>query len=651
MAYILGIDTGGTYTDSVLYDESANKILAKSKSLTTYENLVTGIQNSIKMLDISSDVRISGISLSTTLATNAIVEGRGCDVGTILIGHEMIDKLPGNFNRVVPGGHDINGDEKEPLDFTLLEKAVEELSPKVETFSVSSYFSVRNPEHEIKARDFIRKMTGKPVVCGYELTSKLGFHERAVTAALNAKILPTIETLIKSVRNVLNQLNIKAPLMIVKGDGSLMDESTAMVKPIETILSGPASSIIGARKLTNLKDALIVDIGGTTTDIALIKNNIPKIDLAGAKVGGWHTRVKSARINTYGIGGDSLVRIKALDDITVGPEKVIPFSEAGQSFDYLADEIKNYYIDSLTHRFTSIEGYKLVKNIPENLNEAESEIFEILRQGAHTYNYLARNLGDRFSRIYLKNLEKKGYIKTIALTPTDLLHAAGSFTIYNPETSIAVLDILADRFDSSRDKLIDILFTETIKKISMSVIESAMDYDGENLKGNESNSKFFLNKMLESENSTSSFNVSCSFNTPIVAIGAPVGAYMPRVSEILNSNLHIPENADVANALGAASGNIYEKISIIINTNGKGGIVLHAPWGRELHDDVEKAKTRAIEMGSEHLMKISSVMDIENINIYKDIHDIYAGHSIIEGENVFIESNIELSLSGKPSWE
>ena len=126
---------------------------------------------------------------------------------------------------------------------------------------------------------------------------------------------------------------------------------------------------------------------------------------------------------------------------------------------------------------------------------------------------------------------------------------------------------------------------------------------------------------------------------------------MPRVSEILNSNLHIPENADVANALGAASGNIYEKISIIINTNGKGGIVLHAPWGRELHDDAEKAKTRAIEMGSEHLMKISSVMDIENINIYKDIHDIYAGHSIIEGENVFIESNIELSLSGKPSWE
>ncbi|SHJ25325.1 N-methylhydantoinase A/oxoprolinase/acetone carboxylase, beta subunit [Dethiosulfatibacter aminovorans DSM 17477] len=649
MAYILGIDTGGTYTDSVLYDKEKNKIIAKAKSLTTYENLVHGIKDSIDSLEIPEHLRVSGVSLSTTLATNAIVEGRGCEAGTILIGHEMIDTLPNKNCRVIGGGHDIYGNEKEPLDTDMLMKAVDELDRKVETFSVSSYFSVRNPEHELLAREFIYKRTGKPVVCGHELTSKLGFHERAVTASLNAKILPTIESLIKSVRKVLLEKNIKAPLMVVKGDGSLMDEETAMLKPIETILSGPASSIIGAKKLMDLKDALIVDIGGTTTDIALIRNNIPKIDMEGAKVGGWHTRVKSAKINTYGVGGDSIVRINSLEDIKIGPEKSIPFSEAGINCSYLADEIRDYYSGANVYRFNSIEGYKLVGKAKQ-LTDREKIIASALEKGPHTYNYLVSNLGNDFSRIYLNTLQKKGVIKLISLTPTDILHATEIYEQHDARTASAAVEIMAKELGTTKSALASRILHETVKKISKSIIESAMDYDGETFDKNEKNAKLFIEKMLKGNSESSSFDVSCSFKTPIVAIGAPVKAYMPQVSDLLNGQLYIPENADVANAIGAASGNVYEKISIVINSDGNGGAIMHSPWGREIFEDVESAKNAAVEKGTNHLMNTSLSTDITDVKIDKDIHDIYAGQSPNDEDNIFIESNIELSLTGKPAW-
>lgn len=648
MAYILGIDTGGTYTDSVLYDERSSKIIAKSKALTTYENLVTGIKRSIEHLDMNNEIIISGVSLSTTLATNAIVEGRGCQAGTILIGCQLNDKIPGQC-RSINGGHDISGNEKNPLDMEMLEAAVKDLSPLVETFSVSSYCSVRNPEHEITTRDYIRETTGKPVVCGHELTSKLGFHERTVTAALNARILPTIEKLINSVKKVLIEKNIHAPLMIVKGDGSLMNEATALLKPIETILSGPASSIIGAQKLMNVKDALIVDIGGTTTDIALIRNKIPKIDMEGARAGGWHTRVKSARINTYGIGGDSKIQINSLDDIIVGPEKSIPFSEAGHDNPYLTEEIKKYYTGLPNYMFKSIEAYKLMvedHTSIKDLSSSESKIVDLLSTGPHTYLYLIDALGS----IYINHLVKRGVVKVIGLTPTDILHTMKSYCTHNRDTALAVLAIMSKKFETNNEKLEKLIFKATINKISRSIIESAMDYDGEELENGRNNTEFFINKILNDSKKSSSFNIGCSFNTPIIAIGAPVNAYMPHVSKLLNAQLMIPEHADVANALGAASGNVYEKISIIISPRDKGGAVVHSPWGREFFDDVASAKESAIEKGIDHLMKSSSGSTLKELKIDKNINDLYVGESLIDEENVFIESNIEISLKGKPEW-
>ncbi|HWI54450.1 MAG TPA: hydantoinase/oxoprolinase family protein, partial [Desulfobacteria bacterium] len=301
MVLALGIDTGGTFTDSVIYQLAEGTVVVKAKAPTTYNDFARGIRNSINKMAFKEFEKIRLVSLSTTMATNAIVEGRGCEVGLILIGEKPNGPLPVRNFAVVRGGHDIKGNPREELDPEEVEQALEAIKDNVEAFAVSGFASVRNPEHELRIKELIEKKYNLPVVCGHQLTTSLGFHERSVTAALNAKLIPIIRGLINSVKSVLAELKINdAQLMVVKGDGTLMNVSTALEKPIETILSGPAASIIGATVLTDLSHALVLDMGGTTTDIAVLKNGVPRINPEGATVGGWLTRVEAANIYTYG---------------------------------------------------------------------------------------------------------------------------------------------------------------------------------------------------------------------------------------------------------------------------------------------------------------------------------------------------------------
>ena len=303
--YGLGIDTGGTYTDGAILDMESGKVLCSAKSLTTRHDLAIGIGNVIKKLDNSLFPCIRLIGISSTLATNSVVEGKGCRVGLIVIGHEPAANIPVDELVQLDGGHNLQGERRAELDIEGAKRFVESVKNKVDAFAISSYLSVRNPEHEIAVRDLIKETTGLPVVCGHELSTALGFNERTITAILNARLIPIITDLIASLKRVQAEVGIKAPLMIVKGDGSLMDESVAKERPVETILSGPAASIIGSKALTGLDDAVIVDVGGTTTDIGILRGGRPRLDPEGATLGNWRTRVKAVDVFTSGIGGDS----------------------------------------------------------------------------------------------------------------------------------------------------------------------------------------------------------------------------------------------------------------------------------------------------------------------------------------------------------
>ena len=194
MKYSLGIDAGGTYTDAVLLRDSDEVIVASNKALTTYPDPLEGIRNAIDGIDEEylKDVRV--VSVSTTLSTNSILEGTGFPVGLILVGnYEINQDLPTEHYVQVSGGHNYNGVESAPLDEDAVREFAERVKDDVAAFAVSSYFSIRNHEHELRVKEIVREATGLPVVGAHELSQDLGAFERAVTAFFNAQLIPITE--------------------------------------------------------------------------------------------------------------------------------------------------------------------------------------------------------------------------------------------------------------------------------------------------------------------------------------------------------------------------------------------------------------------------------------------------------------------------
>jgi N-methylhydantoinase A/oxoprolinase/acetone carboxylase beta subunit len=236
---LLGIDTGGTYTDAVLLDEARAgqgpaAIIAKAKRLTTRDDLSRGIgaaiDAAIQNAEQNAPIRpeqIAMVSLSTTLATNALVEGNGGRVGLVMIGFDAADALRAGLAEalgsdpmiLIAGGHGPMGDEVAPPDLAALEAWLADTDADAEGYAVCAYFAVRNPAHEIAARDLIRAATGRPVTCSHELSAKVGGPKRGLTALLNARLIGLIDRLIASAGQIMASRGIDAPLMVVRGDG------------------------------------------------------------------------------------------------------------------------------------------------------------------------------------------------------------------------------------------------------------------------------------------------------------------------------------------------------------------------------------------------------------------------------------------------
>ena len=237
------------------------------------------------------------------------------------MGTDLEGDVPALRREKVKGRFDIMGRLKEELDESELRSVLLDMKGMVEALAISGYASVRNPKHEQEVKRLADEILNIPVVCAHQLTSALGFHHRTVTAVLNGRLIPIIDVLLRSAKNVLQEKRISAPIMIVKGDGTLMNESLAKQRPIETILSGPAASVIGGLALTKSKDGIVLDMGGTTTDIANVTGGKVNIKAEGAKVGGWFTRVKAVEISTFGLGGDSRICLDKKGNLRIGPEK------------------------------------------------------------------------------------------------------------------------------------------------------------------------------------------------------------------------------------------------------------------------------------------------------------------------------------------
>ena len=651
MAIVLGIDTGGTYTDGVIVDISKQKIINKAKARTTKENLTIGIAKCIERLTFEKE-EIKMVALSTTLATNAIVEGRGGRVGVILIGHEPIDNLPVDQFIVVPGGHDIKGKEAEPLDYEKTIAAIKAMVTKVEAVAISGYLSVRNPQHELEVAEMVRQYSELSLVCAHQLTTTLGFQERTVTAALNARLIPIITELITSIKLVLKKQGIKAPLMIVKGDGSLMNEAVAVEKPIETILSGPAASIVGATFLTDIEDAIVFDMGGTTTDIAILEKGSPKLNPEGATVGGWLTRVLAADINTFGLGGDSYIQLKAREKkIIIGPRRVWPLSYVAENYPYLKNELitilknkKELLYNQATDCFIFIKD----PDKKSMLNTAEEQLVDILKEGPRSLHYLARLMGKDPNFLPVNNLEHMGVIARISLTPTDILHARGYFNQWDTEAAILGVEIFANQINCSIEEMTDDLMKEITKGLALTILQTLVKAEGykplDDIKGK----NIFLDKILEQGKNT--FACQVTVPIPVVAIGAPVSSYLPKVSEVLNCQLVIPEYAEVANAVGAAIGKVIETIHCLIKPSDSGYIV-HLPWERTGFIDLEDACKYGMEQALKRAEVNAKKAGASEIEVFPERKDIYGKIAASWAAEVYVETRMMVTAIGRPNWE
>jgi len=395
MSILLGIDTGGTYTDAVLFDNERG-VISAAKALTTKRDLSIGIRNAIEAALPKPAPEIRLVSLSSTLATNAIVEGKGSRVCLLLIGYDSDTVARAGLEGVVAsehiilvqGGHTVTGEEKSPLDINAARQAILTHAPHVAAFAISGFFSVRNPMHELRAKRLARQLTKLPVTCGHELSTHLDAPRRALTAALNARLTPLLQQLILELRGILTSQGIHAPLMVVRGDGSLMDTTMALERPVETILSGPAASVIGARYLSNIEgDAFIIDIGGTTTDIATLHSGRPRLNLEGAWVGGQRTMIEAVDVRTIGLGGDSEVLLDRAGSLSVGPRRVIPLGLLAEQYPLVIDVLRRQLEQAadkhtVDTRMGSLVTLERSPGIQQNsLTSTQQQILTVLNDG------------------------------------------------------------------------------------------------------------------------------------------------------------------------------------------------------------------------------------------------------------------------------
>ncbi len=652
MPLALGIDTGGTYTDGVLLDLNTGEVQRKAKAFTTREDLSLGIRECIDAMQDLDPRQVRLVALSTTLATNAIVEGRGCKVGLLLIGHEPAGRLPADQVTVVKGGHDIKGRSVAELDIEGVCRAVAEMRGQVDTLAISGYLSIRNPEHEEAARQEVARAWDVPVVCAHQLTTALGFHERTVTACLNARLLPIIAELLAAVKGVLKEKGIRAPLMVVKGDGSLMSEEIARGKPIETILSGPAASIVGATFLTGVQSALALDMGGTTTDIAILERGRPRLNREGAMVGGWRTRVEAAEISTFGVGGDSYLQVSRDRKFEVGPKRVWPLSATAARFPYLAEELANVDPNREIIDGQPVDCWMLVKRPEERSGWSDSEwrVVQALADGAHNVFTLAERAGRDPNLLPLKGLEQAQVVGRISFTPTDVLHALGRFTAWDVRTALEGARLQARRMRRELDDFLAMALQEIEGALKRTILQSLVYREGLSVDlAVDAGAGVFLKRFMSGK-ASGGFGVKLSLDYPIVAIGAPVPAYLPAVGEAFHTEILIPTHAEVANAVGAAAGQVVETVRVLIKPGAEGGFVVHAPWEREAFLHLEEAQEYALEKARVAVLANAHRAGAADPEVLVEKKDMVS-HTAGGDDEIFLETFLQVTAMGRPRWE
>ena len=649
----IGIDTGGTFTDIVIIDLESEEVLRKSKSPTTPEDLSKGIRGAMSYLDRGLLAHVSVVSLSSTLATNSVVEGKGCRVALICAGSE-VEKPDAEEYVSISGGHNIHGGEEQELDIGKARKFMESVRGKVGAVAISSFMSVRNPEHENRLKDLTAEILDVPAVCGHDLSSKLGFGVRTSTCVMNARLIPVMRSLIDSVKKVMTEFGIRAPLMMVRGDGTMMGESVAMEKPIETVMSGPTASMIGAVRMTGLKDAVVVDMGGTTTDIGILRNGRPALAPEGMTIAGKKTHVLAARISTAGIGGDSRIMVNG-GKIVLKSTRAVPLCVAASRWPSVIDSMMSLptdaspdpeYPDDMV--FLDSELFVTLGFPPSGIYMSpESRMFlEMASEQPISAREAAEEIGTYPSALDIRGLEARGFIQRIAFTPTDVLHVDGTYLEYAREASIMGARYLSRKCKMTIGEFVSGCRENVKAKLCTELMKVLLADE----MGERPLEPYAASMVIKSALGISStYGCSIRLNIPIIGMGAPSGTYVRWTGDAFGTKTVIDPHSDVGNALGAITSTVSESVEVIVSPEDldspSSGFEVFSPEGKEVCATLEKALARAEEIGksiSGSRARLSGAADI--------VFEVKRGERYLplRGIKVLVDCVITVTAAGKP---
>ncbi len=668
----IGIDTGGTCTDIVAYDLDAKKILASGKTPTTHEDLAVGISNALDQLDPELLHEARAVALSTTLATNACVEDKTGQGSLILLSaHEASFRdLGGKYGIgssdtlvFVDSETAYSGQIVREPDWSEVEKIVKtQLSGSGAVGVVEMYSQRTGSVLEQRVRE-IASDSGIATVCGHELFSEPNIVVRAAGTLLNAKLTSIITGFLDAVRRSMASHDMAAEAIVVRSDSSLMVEEVARRRPVDTLLCGPAASVMGALELCGAKSGIVIDMGGTTTDIAQVKDGFPRRMEDRTRIGRWETFVKSIHVDTFGLGGDSEVLVDRNGDVSLGTRRAMPMCMAASRFPKLLNVLERIADERHGAHSWRNDVYVSERDISDlnGFTDLEKQVASALYKSPMALRDLETDYGLLVTPQQLEHLQANSALIRCGVTPTDAMHVRGDFGAYDARASKLAFEAMSHYTHKSAARLCEEIYTQAKKTLYFDVVRSLMAAEHEGMEATELSDDML--EMIEAQYQLALgrirgdaspderfLNLGYTCSVPLVGIGGPIGLFLGDVAKMLGTTAFVSEHAGVANALGAIAGNVSATVSYEIAPDTATGEFLILGNG-ETHRalDLESARGiarhRALESAEKEALERGAVPgEIESFSDCK-VREVTVG----SGDKVFLGATVTATAYGTMS--
>ncbi len=624
----IGIDTGGTCTDAVIYDYDTGKVLGSGKAPTTKQNLEIGIANALDTLPPELVVQAGNIALSTTLATNACLENKGARAKLLLIGfnQDLMDHLKEvyaaygmqDMTRFVCIDGKAEGAYTNPVDpdwDSLREHAPEDFADCDSVGVVQLYPRYNGGRFELTALKILQEVLDIPVTISYEISNEIDILKTCAGTLLNAMLIPLIREFMEAIKNVCAARGLDIPVTIILSNGTMVPDSTAKLFPVETILCGPAASVVGGSAIANEPDGIIVDMGGTTTDIAIVRDHVPVAAEGGIKIGRWKTMVEGIYVSTIALGGDSAVECTnhqlRLDNV-----RQIPLSVLAAEYDNVLPTLRELREKKGFCYSFDYEFLVLLKDISDKVGytKEEQDICAALREKPLTVTQLADALGAYRRFLPLKRLESDGVIIRSGLTPTDMMILKGDFDMYDGEAASIGVFYMSQEANCEPAEMPDLVYELVVHKMYNALGRLILTQQFPKIK--EFEEPEHLDAMLQAFYTQACQCVdepeeydgiegiaTLSTRLPLIGVGAPIHIFLPRVAKLLDTRAVVPEYAGVANALGAVACRKVANERLVIKAVYENGVLVGYALPDEGRRHFFKKYATAVAYGKEAIMR------------------------------------------------